>query len=587
MITPIIRRLHPGLDARQLEVIAHGDGPLQVVAGPGSGKTTCIALRAANLVLTGRVQPHELVLCTFTQEAAREMRTRFTNTLNAAGYTGDLSRVAICTIHSLCRRLLTQYGNVIGLPLGYRLLNATDQLDLMETNYDPIFGPDHAVLAHGNDSWNNPRQASDEARRYFDRISDDLIDPNRLIASERPFLAALGRSCLRYGKLLWEQGAVDFAHLQDWALALLEDPDVLITISAGVRHLLVDEYQDTSFAQEQLLLRLASTHGNVCVVGDEDQSIYRFRGARVDNMLRFGTRLRGCSVLFLTNNYRSHGGVVAAFNRWISAGDWSNPGGVDYRFPKTIVPSAAHANDDYPAVVSIIGTDKLDELRHLAELLSALRARDFITDYRQAAILLPSVKRRYSKPYLDALRATGIPVHLAPGRHELEDDDIVPRKPQPPKDHVLLTTIHQAKGREWPVVAVALPSGFRQWPDRLNRDLGRFRPQPDGEPADRVDEFDLRRRYFVAFFRAKRLLALTGTGPDPAFEPVLSGARIWPDVDLERLHGNGGLVQTAPADRTFPTVMHHVGPISVRVHRGRPSIILAGRLQPDRRARSG
>ncbi len=148
---------------------------------------------------------------------------------------------------------------------------------------------------------------------------------------------------------------MDFAHLQTWALALLEDPDVLITISAAVRHLLVDEYQDTSFAQEQLLLRLASTHGNVCVVGDEDQSIYRFRGARVDNMLRFGTRLPGCSVRFLTNSYRSHGGVVAAFNRWISAGDWSNPGGVDYRFPKTIVPSAAHANDDYPAVVSIIG----------------------------------------------------------------------------------------------------------------------------------------------------------------------------------------------------------------------------------------
>ena len=93
------------------------------------------------------------------------MRTRFTNTLNVAEYTGDLSRVVICTIHSLCRRLLTQHGNVIGLPLGYRLLNATDQLDLMETNYDRIFGPDHAVLAHGNDSWKNPRQASDEARR--------------------------------------------------------------------------------------------------------------------------------------------------------------------------------------------------------------------------------------------------------------------------------------------------------------------------------------------------------------------------------------------------------------------------------------
>ncbi len=156
------------------------------------------------------------------------------------------------------------------------------------------------------------------------------------------------------------------------------------------------------------------------------------------------------------------------------------------------------------------------------------------------------MKEQYSNPYLAALRAAGIPVHLAPGRHELEEDDIVPRKPQPPKDHVLLTTIHQAKGREWPVVAAALPSGFRQWPDRLKRDLGRFRPQPDGEPADRVDEFDLRRRYYVAFSRAKRLLIPTVTGPDPAFEPVLSGARIWPDVDLERLHGAGAAWSRPP-----------------------------------------
>ena len=580
MISPNIRHLHPELDGQQMAVIGHGDGPLQVVAGPGSGKTTCIADRAANLIFTGRAEPNELVLCTFTQEAAREMRTKFTNTLSAAGYTGDLSRVVICTIHSLCHRLLTQHGHTIGLRPGYQLLNATEELDLMEINYDRIFGPDHAVLAHGNDRWSDPRQASDEARRYFDRISDDLIDPNRLIASGLPFQAALGRCYLRYGQLLWEKRAVDFAHLQSWALALLENPQLLTAISAGVRHLMVDEYQDTSFAQERLLLRLASTHGNICVVGDEDQSIYRFRGARVDNMLRFGTRLPGCRVLFLTNNYRSHRNVVASFNRWMTSGDWSNPCGVDYRFPKTIVPSAAQANDDHPSVVSIIGTDKLDEVRQLAELLSALRAQGFITDYSQAAILLPSVKRRHSLPYLDALGAAGIRVHLAPGRHELEDDDIVIRKPQP-EDHVLLTTIHQAKGREWPVVAVVLPSKFRQWPDRLGRDLGRFRSEPDGEPADRIDEFDLRRQYYVAFSRAKRLLALTATDPDPVFSPVLSGARIWPDVYLERLRGNGVGPQIIPATGGHPINITHVGPLALAVSAdGAIRITMGGRGGP-------
>ena len=586
MISPIIRHLHPELDRQQLEVIAHGDGPLQVVAGPGSGKTTCIALRAANLVLTDRVQPHELTLSTFTKEAAQEMRTRFTATLRSAGYRGDLSRVVISTIHSLCHRLLTQHGMTIGLKSGYRLLNAAEQLDLMEINYDRIFGPDQDALARTDDRWTRPERAVAEARRYFDRISDDVIDPNEMMTSGLPFQAALGRCHLRYGQLLWDRHAVDFAHLQVWALALLENPQVLTTVSAGMRHLLVDEYQDTSFAQERLLLRLASAHHHVCVVGDEDQSIYRFRGARVDNMLRFGTRFPGCRLLYLTNNYRSHRDIVTAFNRWMSAGDWSNPGGVDHRFAKTIVASAVHASDDHPAVVSIMGADRRHEARQLAELFSSLRARGFITDYSQAAVLLPSVKRRHSKLYVDALNAAGIRVHVAPGRHELEDDDIVVRLPQP-QDHVLLTTIHQAKGREWPVVAVGLPRRFGQWPDRLERDMGWFRPQPDGEPADRADEFDIRRLYYVACSRARRLLTLIATDPDPAFSSVLSGAPVWPDVDLARLRGNGGSIENAPAGRTHPMVTQHVGPIGVRVFRGGASIILGGRFEPGQRRSSG
>ena len=375
IISPIISRLHPELDPQQLEVIAHGDGPLQVVAGPGSGKTTCIADRAANLVLTDRAKPHELALCTFTREAAREMRNRFTATLRAAGHSGDLSRVIVSTIHSLCHRLLTQYGNAIGLRPGYRLLNAADQLDLMETNYHHIFGADHAVLARGNDRWTDPERAVVEARRYFDRISDDLIDHRRLIASGLPFPAALGRCHQRYGQLLWERRAVDFAHLQTWALALLENPQVRADASSRMRHLLVDEYQDTSFAQERLLRRLASTHGNICVVGDDDRAIYRFRGARVDNMTRFRVRLPGCRLLYLTNNYRSHRRIVAAFNDWMASGDWSNPGSVDYRFDKTIAPRASHANDDHPAVVSIVGTDRRDVAGQLAAMLVSLRGR--------------------------------------------------------------------------------------------------------------------------------------------------------------------------------------------------------------------
>ncbi len=331
-----------------------------------------------------------------------------------------------------------------------------------------------------------------------------------------------------------------------------------------MRHLLVDEYQDTGFAQERLLLHLSSAYGNSCVVGDDDQAIYRFRGARVDNMTRFSTRLPGCRVLYLTNNYRSHQAIVAAFNGWMSSCDWTNPAGVDYRFPKTTAPRAAHARDDHHAVVGVSGTDRRDEARQLAELLSALRARGFITDYSQAAILLPSVKRRHSAPYVDALRGAGIPVHLAAGRNEAVDDEVV-RKPPPPRGHVLLTTIHQAKGREWPVVAVGLPQTFRQWPDRLDQNLGPFRAQPDGEPTGRADEFDLRRQYYVAFSRAKRLLALTGTVPDPVFLPVLRGAPVWPDVDLERYRDDLAHSPAVPAVPGHPIKINHAGPPALAV----------------------
>ncbi len=575
MVSPIISRLHPELDPQQMEVIAHGDGPLQVVAGPGSGKTTCIADRAANLVLTDRAKPHELALCTFTREAAREMRNRFTATLRASGHSGDLSRVMVSTIHSLCHRLLTQYGNAIGLRPGYRLLNTADQLDLMETNYDHIFGPDHAVLARGNDRWTDPERAVVEARRYFDRISDDLIDHRRLIASGLPFPAALGRCHQRYGQLLWERRAVDFAHLQTWALALLDNPQVRADASARMRHLLVDEYQDTSFAQERLLRRLASAHGNICVVGDDDQAIYRFRGARVDNMTRFRARLPGCRLLYLTNNYRSHRRIVAAFNHWMASGDWSNPRGVDHRFDKTIAPRAAHASDDHPAVVSIMGTDRRDEAGQLAAMLVSLRGRGFITDYNQAVVLLPSVKWRHSQPYVDAFRSAGIPVHLVAGRDGPDADETVSGKQQP-QDHVLLTTIHQAKGREWPVVAVGLPRRFRQWPDRLDRDLGQFRPEPDGEPPDRVDEFDLRRQYYVAFSRARRLLALTASHPDPAFLPALAGAPVWTDVSLNLFPGNAAHTQPVPASGGHNTDITHLGPLGLAVAAGGGVRIILG-----------
>ena len=148
---------------------------------------------------------------------------------------------------------------------------------------------------------------------------------------------------------------MDFAHLQRLAYDLLQDASSSAAVAPSVRFLLVDEYQDTNHIQEQLLVRLAGTAGNLCVVGDEDQSLYRFRGATVRNILEFPQRFPNCAVVKLTTNYRSHRDIVKRYDHWMAAADWSNKDGGSFRYDKTIVadPRAAHA--DYPSVVRIWG----------------------------------------------------------------------------------------------------------------------------------------------------------------------------------------------------------------------------------------
>ena len=150
-----------------------------------------------------------------------------------------------------------------------------------------VFGPDLNVLEREGWRWREPHLVIRHGRRFFERLCDELIAPEELIDSWDPFHAALGRCYERYRDLLQGEGSTDFDHLQRWAAELLEDDRVAGPISAGIRYLICDEYQDTSYVQEHILLRLCRDHGNICVVGDDDQSIYRFRGASVRNLLEF------------------------------------------------------------------------------------------------------------------------------------------------------------------------------------------------------------------------------------------------------------------------------------------------------------
>lgn len=406
-IASVIERKYPELSDAQRQVVGHVDGPLLVIAGPGSGKTFSIVLRALNLLLSG-VAPERLILCTFTEKAAFEMRDRLATAARRVGHSVDLSRLVVSTIHGLCHRLLRRYRHRTRLGHNFETLDDLTQLLFIFEHFEDIVGSrdgNGKYVAHWTTRWT----AIAGVRGYFDKMTEEMVDPEELETSEATFLRALGSAYKRYESALCSNNRVDFAHLQRQVVELLESGAITSPEWGEFPYLLVDEYQDTNYVQERLLLKLAGAARNLCVVGDEDQSLYRFRGATVRNILEFAERVGGCRTVPLTTNYRSHRAIVAAYDRWMATADWSNTSGPPFRHDKTIREDTGSEHADYPAVLSIWGANAQDEAERFADLVAFLKRQGVIRDYNEVALLLHSVREKHSGAYVAALQGKGIP----------------------------------------------------------------------------------------------------------------------------------------------------------------------------------
>ena len=279
---------YPELDDGQREFIGHTDGPLLGVAGPGSGKTRAISLHAANLILSRKTHAREILMCTFSRDAAAELRTRFERDARVLGVPDDPAQARVGTIHGLCRQILSWYPKRVGSSDRFRVLNEHEQLALLAEAFDLVFDADTEVL--GRRGWGLKRDFVDTARRFFDRISEELIDVDQLIDCNNPFHSAVGRSYQRYRSLLRERGLLDFGLMQLTACEALEDDHIAGAVSARTRRLLVDEVQDISHVQDVLLRRIAGDRSIISAVGDPYQRIYGFRGANLEPLVRFPER---------------------------------------------------------------------------------------------------------------------------------------------------------------------------------------------------------------------------------------------------------------------------------------------------------
>lgn len=538
-ISSRIHRADPGLDQQQLEVVGHLEGPLLVRAGPGAGKTRVIIWRLINLLLHDVCAPEETLLLAFGRLAAAEMRERVEATAHAVSYRGAVDRVRIATIHSLSHRVLREHHRRIGLRSDHRVLTREAQRAFMSERFDEIFGPRQRQLA--SYGWKDAHQVLTNGARVFDLITEECVSPWEMVDSGNRLHQLIGLSYLTYEDALLEQGCADFSHLLLWADHVLADDGVADRYSSGIRHIMVDEYQDVSRLMERIVLRVGEYHGNPAVVGDPDQSIYAFRGAGPEALLGFPDHVEDCRALGLNTNYRSHAGIVRFCNALI-ADNHRHAG--DPRAQAShheMAPHAPGAHPDYPSVFTVWGRDGEEEAERLLDVVRFLRSHRIVADYSEIALLLHSVRERVVRPYAEAFRRERIPVHrsdnasvddpLGSGRSERSG------RARLPKGKLCIMTMHASKGLEWPVVIVATaePPGRAGELEGLVR---RYRRRRGHGPVDRGVDHDRRRQYYVACTRARNLLVLTGSrerSPAPAFDAVWDDLPRWPSIDLVAL----------------------------------------------------
>ncbi|MDA0815668.1 MAG: UvrD-helicase domain-containing protein [Chloroflexi bacterium] len=297
--------IHDTLNEAQRRAVETPGGPLMILAGPGSGKTRVIAHRIAYLVREQRVHPWRILAVTFTNKAAREMRERVEGLLGA-----DAHGLAMGTFHSICARILRQDGEAIGLPRDFAIYDTDDQIALVKTieaelNIDPKRFTPRAVLSAISSAKNERRDAAG-----FQRQADDYFEE------------IVGRVYERYEAALKRSGAVDFDDLLGRTLELFEThADIQQRYANRFLFTLIDEFQDTNLVQYQLSRMLTSTHRNLTVVGDPDQSIYSWRAADIRNLLDFERDFPDAQVVLLEQNYRSTGHILKAAHAVIARAD--------------------------------------------------------------------------------------------------------------------------------------------------------------------------------------------------------------------------------------------------------------------------
>jgi len=409
------------LNPAQKQAVETIDGPLLILAGPGSGKTRVITHRVAYLIKVCGINPHRIMAVTFTNKAAREMRERLEKLLGQA-----TEALTLGTFHAICARILRQEGKAIGLDSKFVIYDEDDQLNLIKQslqalNLDPKQYTPRAIqsaIKFAKSRLLTPVDYARQTRSYFDEIVQRVYE--------------------RYQQLLTQSQGVDFDDLLMKTVQLFNDhPDILTRYQSRYLHILVDEFQDTNITQYMLIKQLAGKHRNVCVVGDPDQSIYSWRFADLRNILSFEKDYPEAKIALLEQNYRSTKTVLEVASGIISANSRRKPKSLwtenEVGVPVAIIETY---NEDEEAQFVISEIDKL-----VSE--NSVSPGDCAIMYRVNA---------QSRALEEAFMRYGVTYRLVGGtrfyqRREIKDVIAYLRLIHNPNDNVSLTRVINVPGR--------------------------------------------------------------------------------------------------------------------------------------------
>ncbi|MCX6791780.1 MAG: UvrD-helicase domain-containing protein [Candidatus Gottesmanbacteria bacterium] len=392
------------LNPEQKAAVRFSEGPLLIIAGAGTGKTTVVTERIKYLITSGKAKPQEILALTFTEKASREMETRVDIALPYG-----VTQMWISTFHAFCDRVLRGEAINIGIDPGYKLMTEAETILFFRKN---IFTFDLKYFR----PLGNPSKFISGMIQHFSRLKDEDVTPQEYFkfkpTEDKEKYLELANAFRTYEELKVKEGVADYADLISWTLRLFRTrPAILKRYQQQFKYILIDEFQDTNFAQNELAILLAGKKKNITVVGDDDQAIYRWRGAAISNIIQFRKTFPKAKIVVLTKNYRSTKEILDRSHDLI---EHNNPDRLEVAEKIDKKLESMRRKNGIP--IEVLYAERVE---HEADLV-AKRIKKILSensDYSYADFAILVRANNHAEPFVRALARAGIPYQfLGPGQ---------------------------------------------------------------------------------------------------------------------------------------------------------------------------